>query len=239
MSSHKDAGIAMLLTLFALAVISTLALVIIGKGHNALEQNRMIIKRAQSLAITEGAIKAVYPLLLDENRDHILQVNGNRIRHNIGGTNISVGIYDACGKWDLNSGHIDILKALLMKLLPAGSKTFMRELLKVRETNAGFQHVNQILALPSSKGLDLSQFIKEITIHCRRSQVDPSNSSDLMREVLGALPSFLSRPGPGNIFEIRATNNLGPGSRISVQTFLNITHDPLEPIKTLSWQSNY
>ena len=239
MSSHKDAGIAMLLTLFALAVISTLALVIIGKGHNALEQNRMIIKRAQSLAITEGAIKAVYPLLLDENRDHILQVNGNRIRHNIGGTNISVGIYDACGKWDLNSGHIDILKALLMKLLPAGSKTFMRELLKVRETNAGFQHVNQILALPSSKDLDLSQFIKEITIYCRRSQVDPSNSSDLMREVLGALPSFLSRPGPGNFFEIRATNNLGPGSRISVQTFLNITHDPLEPIKTLSWQSNY
>jgi hypothetical protein len=126
-----------------------------------------------------------------------------------------------------------------MKLLPAGSKTFMRELLKVRETNAGFQHVNQILALPSSKGLDLSQFIKEITIYCRRSQVDPSNSSDLMREVLGALPSFLSRPGPGNFFEIRATNNLGPGSRISVQTFLNITHDPLEPIKTLSWQSNY
>ena len=178
-------------------------------------------------------------MLLDENRDHILQVNERRIRHNIGGTDISVGIYDACGKWDLNSGHIDILKALLMKLLPAGSKTFMRELLKVRETNAGFQHVNQILALPSSKDLDLSQFIKEITIHCRRSQVDPSNSSDLMREVLGALPSFLSRPGPGNVFEIRATNNLGPGSRISVQTFLNITHDPLEPIKTLSWQSNY
>jgi hypothetical protein len=43
-----------------------------------------------------------------------------RNRHNIGGTDISVGIYDACGKWDLNSGHIDILKALLMKLLPGG-----------------------------------------------------------------------------------------------------------------------
>ena len=239
MSSHKDAGIAMLLTLFALAVISTLALVIIGKGHNALEQNRMIIKRAQSLAITEGAIKAVYPLLLDENRDHILQVNRGRIQHNIGGTNVSVGVYDACGKWDLNSGHIDILNALLMKLLPAGSKTFVRELLKVRETNAGFQHVNQILALPSSENLDLSQLIKEITVYCRRSQVDPSNSSGLMREVLNSLPLFLSRPGPGHVFEIRATNNLGPGSRISVKTFLNITNDPLAPIKTLSWQSNY
>ena len=239
MSSHKDAGIAMLLTLFALAVISTLALVIIEKGHNALEQNRMIVKRAQSLAITEGAIQAVYPLLLDKNRDHILQVNGGRIRHNIGGTNISVGVYDACGKWDLNSGHITILNALLVKLLPAGSKTFVRELLKVRETNAGFQHVNQIFALPSSKGLDLSQFIKEITVFCRRSQVDPSNSSSLMREVLRPLPRFLSRPGPGHIFEIRATNNLGPGSRISVETFLNVTNDPLEPIKTLSWQSNY
>ena len=143
MSSHKDAGIAMLLTLFALAVISTLALVIIGKGHNALEQNRMIIKRAQSLAITEGAIKAVYPLLLDENRDHILQVNGNRIRHNIGGTNISVGIYDACGKWDLNSGHIDILKALLMKLLPASSKRtifYYLNFMKVTLLNQGGLH---------------------------------------------------------------------------------------------------
>ena len=54
-----------------------------------------------------------------------------------------------------------------MKVLPAGSKTFKRELLKVRETNAGFQHVNQVLALPSSKGLDLSQFIKEIRILSR------------------------------------------------------------------------
>ena len=164
----------MLLTLFALAVISTLALVITGKGHNALDQNRMTIKRAQSLAIAEGAIRATYPLLLAENRDHILQVKKGRLLHNIEGTNIYVEIYDACSKWDLNSGHVDILDALLMKLLPAGSKTFKRELLKVRETNAGFQHVNQVLALPSSTGLDLSQFIKEITVYCRRPQVDLS-----------------------------------------------------------------
>ena len=239
MSSHKDAGIAMLLTLFALAVISTLALVIIKKGHNAFEQNRMIIKRAQSLAIADGAIKATYPLLLDENRDHILKVNGGRLRHSIGGKNIFVEIYDACGKWDLNSGHIDILNALLLKLLPTGSKTFVRELLKVRETNAGFKHVNQVLALPSSKGLDLSQFIKEITVYCRRPQVDPTSSSDLMRKVLHPLPRFLSRPGPRHTFEIKATSRLGPGSRISVKAFLNITNDPMNPIETLSWQSNY
>ena len=239
MNSEKDSGIAMLLTLFALAVISTLALVITGKGHNALDQNRMAIKRAQSLAIAEGAIRATYPLLLDENRDHILQVKEGRLQHNIGGTNIYVEIYDACSKWDLNSGHVDILDALLMKLLPAGSKTFKQELLKVRETNAGFQHVNQVLALPSSTGLDLSQFIKEITVYCRRPQVDPSNSSDLMKEVLRPLSHFLSRPGPGQTFEVKTTNTLGPGSRITVKTFLNITNDPLHPIKTLSWQSNY
>ena len=153
--------------------------------------------------------------------------------------NIFVEIYDACGKWDLNSGHIDILNALLLKLLPTGSKTFVRELLKVRETNAGFKHVNQVLALPSSKGLDLSQFIKETTVYCRRPQVDPTSSSDLMRKVLHPLPRFLSRPGPGHTFEIEATSRLGPGSRISVKAFLNITNDPMNPIETLSWQSNY
>ena len=58
MNSEKDSGIAMLLTLFALAVISTLAQVITEKGKNALDQNRITIKRGQSLAIAEGAIRA-------------------------------------------------------------------------------------------------------------------------------------------------------------------------------------
>lgn len=235
----KDTGIAMLLTLFALAVISTLALVITAKGHKALEQNRVTLKRAQSLAITEGAIQATYPLLLSKKQDGFLQVRGGKVQHNIRGTNVSVEIYDACGKWDLNVGHISILNALIVHFLPGGAEAFKRELLKARQTNSGFQHINQILALPSSKGLDLSRFINEVTVYCQRPQVDPSNSSDLMREVLRPLPGFLSRPGPGRIFELRATNSLGPGSSISVSTFLNITNDPLDAIKTLNWQSNY
>ncbi|MBT5912533.1 MAG: hypothetical protein HOH59_06980, partial [Rhodospirillaceae bacterium] len=79
MKANNDKGIAMLLALFALAIISTLALTITGKGQDALNKNQVAIKRAQNLALVEGAIQAIYPILLGKNRDQILKDNNGRI----------------------------------------------------------------------------------------------------------------------------------------------------------------
>jgi hypothetical protein len=239
MKFNNDQGIAMLLALFALAIISTLALTITGKGQDALNKNQVAIKRAQSLALVEGAIQAIYPILLSTNRDQILQDNNGRIQQEINGVKIIVEVNDACGKWDLNHGYLNTLDALLGQLVPTETEVFRKELIKARNSSIGFQHISQILSLPGTKKDSLSKFIGEVTVYCHVPQVDPLQSSNFMKNLLRSLPSDNSGLGPGRAFKLKATNNLGAGSNITIDAYLGITDDALNPIKLLNWQSNY
>ncbi|MDG1274505.1 MAG: hypothetical protein P8P46_08515 [Alphaproteobacteria bacterium] len=239
MKANNDKGIAMLLALFALAIISTLALTITGKGQDALNKNQVAIKRAQNLALVEGAIQAIYPILLGKNRDQILKDNNGRIQQEVNGVKIIVEVNDACGKWDLNHGHLNTLDALLARLVPTETKVFRKELIQARNNGIGFQHISQILSLPGASKGRLSELIGEVTVYCYVPQVDPLQSSDYMKNLLRSLPSYSSGPGPGRAFKLKATNNLGAGSNITIDAYLGITDDELNPIKILNWQSNY
>ena len=112
-------------------------------------------------------------------------------------------------------------------------------LIKARNNGIGFQHISQILSLPGASKGRLSELIGEVTVYCYVPQVDPLQSSDYMKNLLRSLPSYSSGPGPGRAFKLKATNNLGAGSNITIDAYLGITDEELNPIKILNWQSNY
>ena len=239
MRSTSDAGVAMLLALFALAIISSITLGLTSLGKHSVDKTRSIISRAQSVAITEGAIYSTFPLLINENRDEILKKQKGQINHTISGKNITVQVFDACGRWDLNNGRFDVLNALLNKFRISKRKAFKKELIKIRNTGNGFQNINQTLALSGLETKAPSKLINEFTIYCQAQQVDSRYSSSTMKELLMSLPRSASAPGPGRVFRMEASYTLGPGSNIAINTYIRITNTPSQPIQILDWQSTY
>jgi type II secretory pathway component PulK len=239
MRSTSDAGVAMLLALFALAIISSITLGLTSLGKQSVDKTRSITLRAQSAAMTEGAIYSTFPILVSEDRDEILKKQQGHIKQSISGKNITVHVSDACGRWDLNHGRLDVLDALLNKFNIRKRKAFTKELIKIRNTGNGFQHINQTRALSGLEKKAPSKFIDELTIYCQTQQVDPRYSSSTMKELLMSLPRSASAPGPGRVFRMESSNTLGPGSNISINSYIRITNNPSQPIKILAWQSTY
>ena len=132
MQLGNDQGIAMMFSLVALVILSTLTLSFLNLSSTAVETTETIIKRAQSQAEAEGAIHvAIFHLV---NNEFPTELYGNKHKYQVevGNRKIEVAVNNACGRWDINEGDLKILDALLTELGSAEHADFI-EGIKKRE----------------------------------------------------------------------------------------------------------
>ena len=126
----NDQGIAMMFSLVALVMLSILLVSLLNLGSRAVETTETIIKRTQSQAEAEGAIHVAIFNLVNNEFATKLNENGDKLQVKFGNQKIEVTINNACGRWDINEGDLNILDALLTELGSAEHAGFIEGIKK-------------------------------------------------------------------------------------------------------------
>ena len=234
----NEQGIAMMFSLVALVILSTLTLSFLNLSSKALETTETIIKRAQSQAEAEGAIHvAIFKLV---NNEFPTEVYGNSHKHQVevGNQKIEVDVNNACGRWDINEGDLKILDALLTALGSAEHKDFIKGIQKARAMPGGFQSTNQILAIPGLQADIKQRLINEITLQCRSDAVDKVSASSTLKQVIKKYPDSYNEFPPQRIYRITASNSKGPGTYFSTYAYIEVFENPERPFKIIDWKVN-
>ena len=234
----NEQGIAMMLSLVALVILSTLTLSFLNLSSTAVEKTETIIKRAQSQAEAEGAIHvAIFNLV---NGEIPTELHGNSHKHQVevGNQKIEVAVNNACGRWDINEGDLKILDALLTELGSTKHTDFIEAIKKARAMPSGFQSTDQILSIPGLQGEMKRRLMEEITLQCRSDAVDKvSASSTLKRAIKTFLDSYNKFP-PQRIYRIAASNSKGPGTYFSINAYIEVLENRERPFKIIDWKVN-
>ena len=234
----NEQGIAMMFSLVALVILSTLTLSFLNLSSTAVEKTETIIKRAQSQAEAEGAIHvAIFNLV---NGEIPTELHGNSHKHQVevGNQKIEVAVNNACGRWDINEGDLKILDALLTELGSTEHTDFIEAIKKARAMPSGFQSTDQILSIPGLQGEMKRRLMEEITLQCRSDAVDKvSASSTLKRAIKTFLDSYNKFP-PQRIYRIAASNSKGPGTYFSINAYIEVLENHERPFKIIDWKVN-
>ncbi|MBH67381.1 MAG: hypothetical protein CMM58_03420 [Rhodospirillaceae bacterium] len=236
MHKQSDRGTAMLLALLALIIVSGISLFIISLIYKGFLTSGYVVKRAQNSAIIEGAIHAAIPILYVDGSDNHNRENTGTFTVTISGTPIEVRIVDACTKWDLNEGDLGILQSLLQELKVPKPDLFLKLIQEIRESTDGFQHVNQLRAIPGLTTRNMNNLIAETTIYCRSHGIENKFASTLMRKALKSLSTEHHFEAPGRVFQISASNALGPGTYLSATAYIEIAEAADDFPKILDWR---
>ena len=167
MQLENDQGIAMMFSLVALVILSTLTLSFLNLSSTAVETTETIIKRAQSQAEAEGAIHIAIFHLVNNEFPTELYGNNHKYQVEVGNRKIEVAVNNACGRWDINEGDLKILDALLTELGSAKHADFIEGIKKARTMPSGFQSTNQIPSIPGLQAEIKQRLMNEITLQCR------------------------------------------------------------------------
>ena len=232
----NDQGIAMMFSLVALVILSTLTLSFLNLSSTAVETTETIIKRAQSQAEAEGAIHvAIFHLVNNEFQQNFMETNTS-IKLKLAIENRGA-VNNACGRWDINEGDLKILDALLTELGSAEHADFIEGIKKARAMPSGFQSTNQILSIPGLQAEIKQRLMNEITLQCRSDAIDKASASFILKRAIKNLDSYNKFP-PQRIYRIVASNSKGPEPYFSIHAYIEVLENPERPFKIIDWKVN-
>ena len=234
----NDQGIAMMFSLVALVILSTLTLSFLNLSSTAVETTETIIKRAQSQAEAEGAIHvAIFHLV---NNEFPTELYGHKHKYQVevGNRKIKVAVNNACGRWDINEGDLKILDALLTELGSAEHADFIEGIKKARTMPSGFQSTNQILSIPGLQAEIKQRLMNEITLQCRSDAVDKASASFTLKRAIKKNQDSYNKFPPQRIYRIAASNSKGPGTYFSIYAYIEVLENPESPFKIIDWRAN-
>jgi type II secretory pathway component PulK len=259
--SQTDRGMVLALVLGGLIILSMISIALISRADRDVSAGNTIVERARATALVEGAIETAILTLFAPDTRRRLRENDGELVVDIAGTPVSTRIRDACGLWDINHGDPVILSSLLTRLGAETPDITIEALIAARRVDAGLLSKQQIRALPGMTANLYRRLAGEITVNCRADRIDPEFASAMLlgavpgltpgqvasiieQRRVGAIdPSLLAAsaahlaPGPGQTYKIVATLGFGPGSRVSRQVEVTLTHQPDQPYRVLAWST--
>lgn len=238
-NSSSESGMALLLALLVLAIMSGVALIFSQLAKDASLGERIALHRAQNAELAEGALHAaLHQLARDDVANWVRQREGE-ISVEIKGRSIAVSATDACGRLGLNYGSLAVLEALIAeKVVSEGTSQLLQTLTRLRNEGHEFSTLTQLSALPGvGEGLYRS-LQNELTVHCRSDDVDPLYASPALNRAAGEAAPLLLRQGPGQIFRLSTQVSAGPGTLVSMEAYVAFSSDPSHPLRLLKWESS-
>jgi hypothetical protein len=231
MRPHRDqAGSALLLAIFALVIGGVIAQAVLAVARGQATAGRVDVERLAVEARLDGAIdRAIFALLDQEARDGLAKTPPV-----VDGPGIALRISDVCGRWDLNSGDLEVLRGLLDRVAPASTELVLSEVREARDAGDGFVVVDQFRALPSVDADTADALAPDLTVHCRAAEIDPDFAST---RLLAVTPPTHLRTGPRHAFEIVASGANGPGTRVERTVVVAMTLEPGRAWRVVSWQT--
>lgn len=223
-------GSTLLLAIFALVIGGVIAQALLTMARGQATAGRVDLERLVVEARLDGAIdRAVFALLDQEVRDGLATTSLT-----VDEPGVTLRVSDVCGRWDLNSGDLEVLRALIGRIAPSSTELVVSEVREARTAGDGFVVTDQFRALPSVDGGIADALAPEMTVHCRSADIDPDFAST--RLLAEASPAHL-RAGPRHAFEIVASAAEGPGTRVERSVVVAMTLEPGRAWRVVSWQT--
>jgi general secretion pathway protein K len=194
----REQGIALLLVIWALALLSAIAVAVTADGRSVRRIAHNLERAAQDRALAEGGIRWGIAQLLDGRPDRTLPLDGRPQVIEIGTAKVEVAIEAETGKFDLNTSPPAILESLLLQ-----SGATAAEARRIAAAVETFRKANrpapdrprrpaflETLDLRRVTGLDeefYRRILPAITVYSGTARLDPSVAP---KQVLLAVPGL-------------------------------------------------
>jgi general secretion pathway protein K len=200
-SRSQESGIALLLVIWALALLSAIAVAVTADGRSVRRIAHNLEQAARDRALAEGGIRWGIAQLLDGQPDRRLPLDGRTQLIDIGAVKVEVAIEAETGKFDLNSSPPAVLENLLLQ-----SGAMATEARRVAAAVDAFRKANrpepgrprrpaflETLDLRRVTGLEerlYRQILPFITVYSGTARLDPAVAP---KQVLLAVPGLAPR----------------------------------------------
>jgi general secretion pathway protein K len=237
---RRERGIALLLVIWMMALLSSVAMIAAGNARADLQIARNLLDAAQASSLADGGVwwmmarlaerDAVAPGAILDNAD------GTPTRLSLDGRTIEVAVQDEGGKIDVNTADATLLANLCRVVgLGAGAEAIAEDIVQYRERRSrdrskaapqpAFIVIEELRLVP---GLDLdiyARLLPFVTVYTRDGRVNPRTAP---REVIMALPGILPLQAEAYLRD-RARKELGaetaalPVSLASAAHYLSVS----------------
>lgn len=197
-SRPQEQGIALLLVIWALALLSAIAVAVTADGRSARRIAHNLEQAARDRALVEGGIRWGIAQLLDGRPERRLPLDGRLQLIEIGTSRVEVAIEAEAGKFDLNTSQPAVLENLLLQ-----SGATAAEVRRVSAAVETFRKANrpgpgglrqpaflETLDLRRVTGLDeelYRRLLPLITVYSGTTRLDPAVAP---KQVLLAVPGL-------------------------------------------------
>jgi general secretion pathway protein K len=214
-----ERGIALLTVLWALALLSAMAVVLAGTARTEAQIAHNHYENARARSLAEAGISLAIVRFLDPDPRTQWRADGGEHAFSYGGGNIRVSLKDEAGKVDLNAAPDELIAGLftvvgvqgdavsrlshaiadwkdaddLRHALGAEASDYARAGLSYGPRNAPFQSVEELRLVLGMTALLYEQVEPFVTIHSPGGRINPlSAAPEVLRALPGAQPAQIN-----------------------------------------------
>jgi general secretion pathway protein K len=200
---RRERGIALILVIWMMALLSVVAMIAAGSARADLEIARNLRDAAQARALAEGGVWWMMARLRERDADNKSavpnQADGTPTRLSLDGRIIDIAVQDEGGKIDVNSADAVLLANLCRVVgIDDDAETIADSIVRYREESGGksskaaaraaFSIVEELRSVPGIDPDRYARILPFVTVYPNDGRINPRTAP---REVIMALPGIL------------------------------------------------
>ncbi|NWA25422.1 general secretion pathway protein GspK [Pseudomonas gingeri] len=234
---NSQRGAALVLALWALALLSLMMAVVVGTVRLENRQSAYALQHARALLAAESGLALVVQSLAAKVPGMI--ADGRAYHLNLEDAQLTVELRSERGKLDLNQVSPEAFNQVLGYLgaSPAQGRKLTQELLARRTRNDPLSAIEQLQVFAAMDSALYGQLAPNLTLWTGLPQPDPTYATALLRAAL-KLPAPLLESSPGQIYsaQIQAVLVAPFAANLNVTFLLNPQAEGTQLYRVLRWQ---
>ncbi len=234
---NSQRGAALVLALWALALLSLMMAVVVGTVRLENRQSAYALQHARALLAAESGLALVVQSLAAKVPGMI--ADGRAYHLNLEDAQLTVELRSERGKLDLNQASPEAFNQVLGYLgaSPAQGRKLTQELLARRTRNDPLSAIEQLQVFAAMDSALYRQLAPNLTLWTGLPQPDPTYATAPLRAAL-KLPAPLLESSPGQIYsaQIQAVLVAPFAANLNVTFLLNPQAEGTQLYRVLRWQ---
>ncbi len=197
--NRRERGIALILVIWMVALLSVVAMVAAGSARTDLQIARNLLDGAKVRSLAEGGVWWMIDRLLDRDAATLERADGTATRLLFDGNSIEIAIQDEGGKIDVNVADAVLLASLCRVVgLGAEAEAIADGIVRYREQGRGdssaettrqaFNVIEELRLVPGIDPQRYARILPFVTVYTGDGHINPRTAP---REVIMALPGVM------------------------------------------------
>lgn len=237
----RQKGIALLLVLWALALLSLLLGGLAGWVQLETRQGLWQRQHTQALLAAEAGMNQAVQALLDKSHRPRWIADGRGTPLRFDEAQLVVGVTSERGKLDLNAAQVDDVSKVAQAC--GATRNQAAQLVKALQARRGgdeppLRVIEELRQLPGMTQVLYSRLLPEVTLWSGLDRPEPAFATPLLKRVLNMPNQAAVGADPGDVVTIESQAQLPSGysARLQTTVLLNPSEGNAQPYRVLRWQ---